>query len=124
MLFNGFTFWGLRKPDPLPPPDILAFMEFVRRGRFPDEYTAEERYADFRRVFMSDPVGQRVLYQIFDWGGLFATTSDEVTGDYLLRVEGRREVAAAIMAALNAEIALFGPHSESEEDRLTGESDG
>ena len=58
MFINGFTFWGLRKSNPLPPPDIMAFMEFIRRGRFPDEYTADERYADFRRVFMSDPVGR------------------------------------------------------------------
>ena len=112
MQINGLHLWGVFKPKPLPPPDVLAFMEFIRRGRIPEDYDTEERYSDFRKVFMSDPVGQRVLYQIFDWAGLFGTSPENVPDNLLQRMEGRRELAAAIMAALNAEVAMFGPHSE------------
>lgn len=125
MHINGFKFWGLLRPGPktLPPPDIFEFFEYVRRGQLPDDYTTDHRYADFRKVFMSDPTGQRVLYQIFDWAGLIATTDPDVTdAERLFRTEGRRELAAAIMAALNAEVAIFGPHQS--EENPTGDDDG
>jgi len=126
-MFNGFHFpFVFRRRDPAPPPDVVAFMEHVRRAKIDEEvYTERERLADFKLTFQSHPANERVLYQIMHWGGLFDTSPDTIAPDGLQRREGRRELAAAIMAALNAEApAMIGPPQLPTEEPETGEDNG
>jgi len=119
---NGFRLprlvWG-NSPSSLTP-DPIAFLEFVRRGAVPVDYKVREQHSDFMRAF-EGPSGQRVLFQIFDWGGVFATAGS-ASNEQLQRLEGRRELCWAIMAALKAEVpALIGPHPSEEIKQESGD---
>jgi hypothetical protein len=122
-MINGFNLpaWFNKKPSPPDyRPDIQAFLDYARRGRIGEEYTGGQQYSDFLKTFGMDPVGQRVLYQICDWAGMFSINGP-CDDSELQRSEGRREVAFLIMAALNADIPdeLIGPHPSKEDS--TGE---
>ena len=59
-----------RRKEPVRP-DPLEFHDELIRHNVGDDYTHGERYADFTKTFGLDPVGKRVLFQIFEWGGMF-----------------------------------------------------
>lgn len=56
-------------PDDSPAETQAAFATLTSIAA-PTNYTAMDRYRDFRRVFMSSPEGQRVLWQILSWAHL------------------------------------------------------
>lgn len=115
-IMSGFKFPRLvwKEPATIPAPDPFKFLEYIRRGAVPADYKVREQHSDFMRVF-EGPYGQRVLFQIFDWGGMFATAGP-MSGEDLQRLEGRREICWAIMAALKAEVpAILGPHPSEEQ---------
>ena len=84
-------------------PDPLEFHDELIRHNIGDDYTHGERYADFTKTFMLDPVGKRVLFQIFEWGGMF--TGAPLEDAAMQRYEGGRSLCIAIMTALKAQVS-------------------
>lgn len=95
---------GRGDPDP---EAFFARLSKAKIGR--DGYGKLDRYRDFRRVFLSDPAGERVLWQILEWCRLFATTADLGNPNQSYFREGGRNIGLRILATLNAE-----PTSEAE----------
>ena len=91
-------------------------MDLLRRHKLgPEQYTAKDRHNDFIRTFTQDPAGMRVLFQIYDWGGMYAAFGD--ANDMELRKrEGRRDLCWMIMVALGAEVPIVEIQQEDFED--------
>ena len=97
-------------------PDPEAFLADLRASARTERYSDIDRRRDFRQVF-SGAGGKRVLYQIMDWGGMFDPRGEVPTDpDELQRWAGRRDLAADIMVALNAEVTPDEPIKTDEED--------
>jgi hypothetical protein len=70
-----------------------------------DKYSAKDRYADFRQVFMGSDQGKRVYRELLAWGRIF-NTRIPVDSDSMYKVgiyEGNRNFATKLMAAVNIE---------------------
>ncbi len=91
-------------------PDPEAFLAALRKTHGLADYTARDRRRDFRRVFAGSADGRRVLYQILLWGGLYDPSGEvPLEPQALQRWAGRRDLAAEILTALNAELAPDDP---------------
>lgn len=99
-------------PDP---EAFFARLSKAKAGR--DGYGKLDRYRDFRRVFLSGPEGERVLWQIFEWCRLFAPTADLDNVNHSYFREGGRNIGLRILATLNAEP----PESEGADRPATSE---
>lgn len=86
---------------PLVGPEAL-FPELAA-ARANHDYTETDRRRDFRRVFLGDEAGKRVLYEVLAWSHLFASTF--VPGDSHATHwrEGGRDVGLRILASLMPE---------------------
>lgn len=88
--------------DELPElPDAGAFLHLLSSdwlgGR---DYGVDEQAQDFRRLFLGDECGRRVLYQILYYGGVLAPpfkADDRHDAIELARREGRREMALSVL---------------------------
>ena len=62
-------------------------------------YLPQDRYREFRRVFLDTPEGPRVLAEILSWGRMFKQAVDArpVDPNLLLLREGQRNVAIALL---------------------------
>ena len=99
-------------------PDPEAFFARLSKAKIGrDGYGKLDRYRDFRRVFLSGPEGERVLWQIFEWCRLFAPTADLDNVNHSYFREGRRDIGLRIRATLNAEpaAAALGQRPTTEE---------
>ncbi len=67
-----------------------------------DNYSPQDRYREFRRVFLDTPEGPRVLAEILSWGRMFkqAVTTSPVDPNLLLLREGQRNIAIALLNTL------------------------
>jgi len=79
--------------------------DFGPSAILPEGYTADDSYRDFRRVFLDDEAGQRVLSQILNWTRMFQVTPPRPPIDpYLLAYhEGERHIGALIRHAITTE---------------------
>jgi hypothetical protein len=95
------TWWPFRRRV-LPPPDLIAFLSEISRS-WPPNYGPENRYADFRQLFLGSEQGQRVLQQIVVWSNLWRPSF--VKGDPGLTAfhDGQRNLGLTILAALHNE---------------------
>lgn len=92
-------FWQkYKEPDP-----EEFFLQLGRASR--SNYTNEDRYRDFRQLFLSTEQGKRVLHELMSWGRVFKPTIPRPNEkEYMIWVnEGMRNFALKLMAALNAE---------------------
>ena len=64
-----------------------------------DNYLPQDRYREFRRVFLDTPEGPRVLAEILAWGRMFKQAVDArpVDPNLLLLREGQRNIAIALL---------------------------
>ena len=81
-------------------PNVEAVNRAIVEG-FVGDYRDDDRYRDFKRVFMATPEGKRVLWEIFRWTGMndisFIKDSPEATAFN----EGQRNIGLMIYAVLN-----------------------
>ena len=63
-----------KTPDPPSPFDVIASL-----GEQPGNYTARDKYRDFKTVFLSTAEGRRVLWTLLGWCRVFQVVS--VRGD-------------------------------------------
>lgn len=87
----------------LPPPDVEAFFQDLAKAFVSPNYTAEDRYREFRKVFLSDETGKRVLYQVLAWGHMFRNSAALAKHDpYQTQFyEGERNLAQRVWAAIH-----------------------
>ena len=86
-------------------PDPEALFADLARAHSGRSYTDAERYRDFRTVFLAEPMGRKVLYEILTWAHMFRPAF--VPGDPFATHyrDGERNIGLKILAALNAEPA-------------------
>lgn len=68
-------------------------------------YSDQDRYADFRAVFMGTEQGRRVLREILSWGRMFKSAAVGVPVDpYAMAMrEGERNIALRLLATVHHE---------------------
>lgn len=71
----------------------------------PENYTPEDRYHDFRRVFTGSEEGKRVFREILSWGKLFRPSVIGTPIDpYAMAIrEGERNIALRLLVTVNKE---------------------
>lgn len=86
-------------------PDPEALFADLARAHSGTGYGDDERYRDFRQLFLGSDRGRKVLYEIFTWANMFRPVF--VPGDaYATHYrDGERNIGLKILAALNAEPA-------------------
>jgi hypothetical protein len=69
-----------------------------------DQYTPQDRYHDFVRVFGTDE-GRRVLREILSWGRMFrpGTLGAPIDPHLMAMREGERNMALRLLATLHSE---------------------
>ena len=72
-------------------------------GKPPENWTPEDRWREFRAVFMSDERGRRVLWQILEWTRMYRTTIQPGDPYATYANEGGRNVGIRILATLARE---------------------
>lgn len=86
-------------------PDPEALIRELKAHHPGKGYSKLDRYRDFRGLFLDDPRGMRVLYEIFSWGNMFRPSgpvSNFNTNETFFH-DGERNLALRILAAMNAE---------------------
>jgi hypothetical protein len=93
-----WRFWSTCKVGH-PDPEAL-FAEIAHTG-----YRDEDRYREFRRVFLGSDEGRRVLHEILSWGHMFQSSvgRTDIDPNRVLFLEGERNLALKLLATLNAE---------------------
>ena len=68
-----------------------------------DNYNAQDRYRDFRKVFMESEEGKRVLSEILAWGRLLLPPSMGSPVDPLMMAiqEGQRNIVRKLLVTIN-----------------------
>ena len=69
-------------------------------------YTPQDRYRDFRAVFMSTEQGQRVLREILAWGHVFKPSvqaAGAIDPHRVTFAEGERNIALRLLTTINRE---------------------
>jgi hypothetical protein len=63
------------------------------------DYSEQDRYREFRRVFLDTDGGPRVLAEILSWGRLFkqSVVASPVDANLLLIREGQRNMTIALL---------------------------
>lgn len=94
----SWNFWPTRKIG-RPDPEAL-FAEIAHTG-----YRDEDRYREFRLVFLGSDEGRRVLHEILSWGHMFQSSVGraDIDPNRVLFFEGERNMALKLLATLNAE---------------------
>lgn len=88
--------------------DIDAFFGDLRRfAPIRDRYTAQDRYRDFRAVFISGGAtpdqARRVLWQVLEWCRLFRPVATPGDSHETYRRDGERNIGLRIFMTLHAE---------------------
>ena len=81
------------------------FLDFLPTPEFTENYSADDRYRDFRRIFIDDEAGTRVLHQILAWTKMFRVVRPSTPMDPLLLAyhEGERHIGAMILDTITRE---------------------
>lgn len=86
-------------------PNYAEYLEALHKAAPFGNNDDTDLMRDFRRVFLSDPAGRRVLYSILAWGGLYTPETTPTDPNDVNRAEGRRELARHVMFTTFAEVA-------------------
>lgn len=81
--------------------DLLEILNQLPEGN----YTPQDRFHDFRQLFMGSDQGKRVFKEILSWGHIFqsSVTGNPVDSNRVLVREGERNISLKLMAAVNLE---------------------
>ena len=82
-------------------PDPETLFADLARSRDGVPYSNDDRKRDFRRLFLDTEAGKRVLYELFAWSHMFASTF--VPGDAYATHwrEGGRDIGLRILTVLD-----------------------
>lgn len=89
-------------------PDPEGFFDDLRRAAVGPDYSALDRYRDFRAVFFGESTpeqGRRVLWQILEWCRLFRPVSAPGDPHETYRRDGERNIGLKVFMTLNTEPA-------------------
>lgn len=64
-----------------------------------ENYSAKDRYADFRQLFMGSDQGKRVYRELLSWGMIFNAGSSTDTNKVMME-KGNRNFALKLMSAV------------------------
>lgn len=86
-------------------PDPEAFIAELAASQSGQGYAPMDRYRDFRRVFLSDEQGRRVLYEILSFCGMFRSAAPRANFDshHTMFLNGQQDIAFRLLATMNAE---------------------
>lgn len=86
-------------------PDPEAFLAELAASHPGKGYTKMDRYRDFRRVFLSDEQGRRVLYEIMAFCGMFQSAAPRAKFDphQTMFFNGQQDIGFRLLATMNAE---------------------
>ncbi len=78
------------------------YLEVLATLSVPEEYNEIDRYNDFRKVFLENDQGRRVLKQILGWGNLLRVHPMRSPIDPYMteRLEGQRNLSLKIFAIM------------------------
>lgn len=83
---------------------VEPIFEIIPDFEPPQDYSAEDQYRDFRRVFMDSDEGKRVLHQIIAWTGFFKVLRpSDLRPEVLAHCNGERHVGMKILQAVTKE---------------------
>lgn len=97
-------------------PDPEALFADLARARGGARWTDDDRRRDFRRVFLGSEAGRRVLYELFAWSHMFASTF--VPGDAYATHwrEGGRDIGLRLLTVLDGvPVSGLAPENDEEE---------
>lgn len=103
-------------------PDPDAFFDDLRRAAVGPDYSAVDRFRDFRAVFFGESTpeqGKRVLWQILEWSRLFRPVAAPGDPHETYRRDGERNIGLKIFMTLNAEPAHDRPEEALSEKPTT-----
>ena len=85
--------------------EMDEYLELLADLSVPEDYDDIDRYNDFRKVFLEDEPGRRVLKQILGWGGLLKIHPMRSPIDSAMteRLEGQRNLSLKIFAIMLVE---------------------
>lgn len=91
-----------RRVNPADGQEIVSRLERARAGK---RYSPQDRYRDFRQVFLGSDQGMRVLYEIIGWGNQFQSSAEKGSHDPYKTAfhEGQRSLAIKIIFTLGNE---------------------
>lgn len=71
----------------------------------PEDYSARDRYDDFRSVFLGSEQGRRALKQILTWGHVLRVPRQRHPIDpyFVVQTEGERSLALRMLAVMMVE---------------------
>lgn len=71
----------------------------------PENYTQQDRYRDFRKVFFGTEEGKRVLHELLSWGHMFKPSpSTSPVDPYAMAIrEGERNIALRLLTTVSVE---------------------
>jgi hypothetical protein len=100
-------------------PDPERLFADLSKSYSGESYDAASRYRDFREIFLSQPQGKKVLFEILTWSHMFQPVflpGDPYATHYR---DGERNIGLKIMAAINAEPSeeIIQAESEPEENQ-------
>ena len=86
-------------------PDPEAFLAELAASYPGKTYKPMDRYRDFRRVFLSDEQGRRVLYEVMSFCGMFRSAAPRANFDpyHTAFLNGQQDIAFKLLATMNAE---------------------
>lgn len=84
---------------------FIELMESLNELPTANNYSAQDRYNDFRQLFMGSDQGKRVYMELLSWGKLFnaGTSTDPFNPHRIGIIEGHRSFVARLMSAVNLE---------------------
>lgn len=93
--------------DEASPAEVQGFLSAFADLPQPGQYTAMDRYQDFRRVFLGSEEGKRVLRELLAWGHCFRPSVPAAAGPIdpyaVVRNEGERNIALRLLKVVNTE---------------------
>lgn len=87
------------------PEETAANFDLIKSLPSDRNYTAMDKYRDFRRVFLGSEEGQRVLCEILSWGHLFSTPAfGRPVDSYAMAIStGEENIARRLLVTINRE---------------------
>lgn len=86
-------------------PDPEAFLAELAASHPGKGYRPMDRFRDFKKVFLSDEQGRRVLYEILSFCGMFRSAAPRAGFDpsETMFFCGQQDIAFRLLATMNAE---------------------
>jgi len=100
-------------------PDLSALLDELSPHHPGNSYQAIERYRDYRALFLSSPLGRRVLWDILILCRLYKSSMNQDSHVTSFN-EGKRDIGLRILGIMNAEPSE--PQQKVEKEEVNGRS--